>query len=105
MHVETLFLLHMGKELVGQLVVNFRLVGLEINFLEGVSVFHLDGQLVVALSNGDALGNHFAGRSRRTNIMTTENAAVGDAELDHQLFLAVLCNNCNIHKITFPLIG
>ena len=45
------------------------------------------------------LGHELARRICRTNGMLSKNTAISYAELNHQLFLSVMCHKCNIHKL------
>ena len=74
---------------------------------EIVEQFYEPDQLGAALvgmeiqGDGKACGfrDQFAGDMGRTEGMFGKNAAVGDAELNHQFFFPVVCHQRNVHAL------
>ena len=50
------------------------------------------------------LGNELARGVRGADVVTGENAAVGNAELDHKLLFAVMGEKSDIHALAPPYI-
>ena len=43
-------------------------------------------------------GHQFSGHGGGTDVVLCKNAAIGDAELNHQFFFPVVCKNRNVHR-------
>ena len=65
---------------------------------------YLLGALLVVQVQGygqtGGLADEFAGRGCGADVVLRENAAVGDAELDHQFLLSVVGQQRNIHVLS-----
>ena len=43
------------------------------------------------------IGNKFSSSGSGAEFVFAEYSAIGNAELDHEFFFGILCDNCNIH--------